>query len=452
MTPIQTPYGTLPAALAPKILSPYLQYQGRTEAAQTAAQGGVTKATIGAGAKVQSENIAKRFIVVPGVGVYDTALTSEKGAPTLIPGTSNSIMVTPEFQAEHPQIPKESIGTRVSLSQVIAATPKVSTDTSTSTTDLMGNTNTKNTRVTGPQVVGGGAPSPRAVAPAGPAFAPAAPVAPARPSGGTAGAPSASKPQASDPVFQLPADVEQGIASSGLKPQEQQYVRGLLSYQGQMPSPRAKNYASTLATLTSIDPNFNAGNYDAIRKTLSDYTPGGKVGSQVLAFNTAMRHLGLLSDAVDQLRNGNTQLANSIGNKISVQLGKDPVTNFNTIKTYLDGELARGFGGGTPTDSSREEAHSILSQVQSPKQLSGGMQNAVKLLQGKIGAQEDAYQATVHRPISLLDGESHKVLQKMGLEKPSQVLHIVSDPKTNQRTGTVVQDADGTQRYVPDTK
>ena len=208
-----------------------------------------------------------------------------------------------------------------------------------------------------------------------------------------------------------------------------------------MPSPRSKNYASTLATLTQIDPSFNAGNYDAIRKTLSDYTPGGKVGSQVLAFNTGMRHIGLLSDAVDALNNGKLQIANKFGNALSVQLGKDPVTNFNTIKTYLAGELAKGFGGGVATDSSREEANSILSQIQSPEQIKGGLAKAVDLLRGKIGAQEDAYQKTVGKPISLLDGQAHKVLQKLGMEQPAGATHIVPGKDgrnhyTNE-TGTV---------------
>jgi len=440
MQPIQTPYGTLPAALAPKLLSPYLQYAGKTESAKTAAGAGVAKAEIGAGAKVQAEQIGKRFVVVPGVGVYDTAQTNEKGTPALIPGTSNSIMLTPELQAEYPQLPKELIGTRVNVTQLLSATPKVSTNTQSSTTDLMGNTQTVNTRVTGPQVVGGGTQAPAAAARQTPAATPSA-ANPLKPSGTVATPP---KSTANSPIFQLPADVEQRITASGLKPQEQQYVRGLLSYQGQMPSPRARNYAATLATLTSLDPNFNAANYDSIRKTLMDYTPGGTVGQQVLAFNTAMRHAGLLSDAVDQLHNGNMQLANKIGTAISVQFGNNPVTNFNTIKTYLAGELAKGFGGGVATDSSRAEANAILSTIQSPQQLKGGLQSAVKLLQGKIGAQEDAYQATVKRPVSLLDGESHKVLQKLGLESgPS---HIVTD-RDGKRIGTVVNN-----QYIPDTK
>jgi len=117
MQPIQTPYGTLPAALAPKLLSPYLQYAGKTESAKTAAGAGVAKAEIGAGAKVQAEQIGKRFIVVPGVGVYDTALTNEKQAPALLPGTSQSITITPELAKEY-QLPDEFVGKPMKLTEL----------------------------------------------------------------------------------------------------------------------------------------------------------------------------------------------------------------------------------------------------------------------------------------------------------------------------------------------
>lgn len=288
--------------------------------------------------------------------------------------------------------------------------PKTSTDTSQSSTDLMGNTRTTNTRTTGPA----------GLTPGQPRFAPTSTARPTASAG--AGTPKPAAPIADNsPVFRLSPDVEQRLAASKLSPQEQQYARGLLSYKGQMPSSRAKNYPATLAMLTSLDPNFNATNYDTIRKTKLDYTPGGSVGSQVLAFNTAMRHVGMLNDAVDSLGNVGPQFVNRLKNALSVQLGKDPVTNFSTIKTYLAGELAKGFGGGVATDSSRAEANDILSKIQSPEQLHGGLINAVGLLRGKIGAQEDAYKkATFGQPISLLDDEANAVIKKMGAGTPTQ--------------------------------
>ena len=56
LQPVQTPYGNLPAALAPKILTPALNYEGRVGAANIGAQGRVESSQIGAQSR---ENVAK---------------------------------------------------------------------------------------------------------------------------------------------------------------------------------------------------------------------------------------------------------------------------------------------------------------------------------------------------------------------------------------------------------
>lgn len=418
---VPTPYGPMPAGMAKLIFPAMVRAGGQV---QVQGMKGQTAENVA--------NINKRFQPVQGVGLFDTQTRS------VVPGGEAGITITPEIAQDH-ALPKEFVGRTMTLQQLSSlqsSGPKVSTDTSTSTTDLMGNTKTVNSRLTAPVV--GGAPltppkggtsaTPRSVI-LPPSGAPAAAV----PTGTPQPKPAASAQTKANPVFALPPDVEQRIAGSGLKPQEQQYVRGLLSYQGQMPSPRARNYAATLATLTALDPNFNAANYDAIRKTVMDYTPGGSVGQQALAFNTAIRHIGVLGDAIDNLNNGKMQIANRLGNAIKVQFGNDEVTNFNTAKTYLAGELAKGFGGGVATDSSRSEANAILAPYQSPEQLKGGIQTAVDLLRGKVGEQENAYQNTVKRPISLLSNDAHAVLQKMGMEKPPAGV-TVTDPRGSIHT------------------
>jgi hypothetical protein len=203
-----------------------------------------------------------------------------------------------------------------------------------------------------------------------------------------------------------------------------------------MPSPRAKNYAATLSALTSIDPSFNQANYDLIRKVKSDYTPGGTVGKQVLSFNTALNHMGMLADAAQQLQNGKLQLANKLANALSIEFGNDAVTNFNTIKTYLASELAKGFGGGVATDSSRAEAAPILNAIQSPQQLAGGFKTAADLLRGKISAQEAAYSQApplgTGQKVGLISDEGHGVLQKLGLESPQMLSFVDSNHQTHQ--------------------
>lgn len=118
LQPIPLPGGvTVPAAIAPKFLSPYLGYQGKIGAAQIGAQGKEQAAQTEAGGRVAAANINKRFLVVPGVGVYDTAQSDEKGKPALIPGTSQSIQVTPEIAKEF-NMPDEFVGQRMKISDL----------------------------------------------------------------------------------------------------------------------------------------------------------------------------------------------------------------------------------------------------------------------------------------------------------------------------------------------
>lgn len=96
--------GPIPGWLAKALGPAYI----RGQATQGAAQ-------IGAGAKVQAEQIGQRFKVVPNVGLFDTQAQNGQGA--VVPGTQQGIMVTPEI-AEDYKLPQEFIGKPMSLSNL----------------------------------------------------------------------------------------------------------------------------------------------------------------------------------------------------------------------------------------------------------------------------------------------------------------------------------------------
>jgi hypothetical protein len=106
--PIETQYGNMPAALASKILTPYLGYQGKVESSRIGAQGREQAAQTGAQARVESAQIARKYVAVPNVGLFDT----EKRQ--VVPGTQQGIVVTPDI-AEQYQLPQDFIGKPMSL-------------------------------------------------------------------------------------------------------------------------------------------------------------------------------------------------------------------------------------------------------------------------------------------------------------------------------------------------
>jgi hypothetical protein len=291
--------------------------------------------------------------------------------------------------------------------------PKTSTNTESSSTDLMGNTRTTNTRVTAP-VRSATVPG---VAPAG-----AAGSAPLRQANGSP-QPAQPQPRSTTQPAKAPAgptpsalslspDVEQRLAGSALSPQEKQYVRGLLNYQGQMPSPRAKNYAATLATLTAIDPNFNAANYDANKKTFMDYTPGGSVGKQAISFNTSIAHLDMLDQAAAALKNGIAPALNKIANFFKVQAGDSAVTTFNNIADAVDGEVSKTFKG-TATEGELARVGAHFSSSLGPDQIQNNIRSTIGLLNGKMGEMQSAFQRQVGRPINMVSPEAQRAIQRM---------------------------------------
>lgn len=113
LTPVETPYGTMPAEYAAKTVLPAFIRAGATEQAANTRAGAQTQAAqIGAGAKVQAAQIGSRFKVIPNVGLFDTQAAGGNGA--LLPGTSQSITITPAIAADY-QLPQQYIGKPMTL-------------------------------------------------------------------------------------------------------------------------------------------------------------------------------------------------------------------------------------------------------------------------------------------------------------------------------------------------
>lgn len=447
---VQTPYGPMPSGLARVIFPAAISAGAKTGAAQ-----------IAAGAKVQSAQIAKKFMAVPQVGLFDTSTGQ------VVPGTQSGVTVTREIAAEY-NLPKEFLGKPMSLSNLSSLesnAAKFAPEVSSETTNLMGDTKKVSQKIRPgalPNASGGTTPFlPAATGAGGPSqdMVQDVPGGPLRPAGAggrsrptprvlpSANVPANANPSSSSaPLAQITLDpsVEQRLqATLPNNPQAQSYLRGLLGYRGQMPASRAKNYPQTLSLLTRIDPNFQASNYDAIRKTVMDYTPGGPVGKQALSFNTSIAHLDMLDRAADALQNGQYPMINQIANTMKVAMGKSPVTTFNNIADAVDGEVSKTFKG-TATEGELARVGAHFASSLGPAQIKNNVRSTIGLLNGKMGEMQDAYQRQVGRPISMVSGDAQKAIQRM--TTGGDPTHIVTDAK-GVRIGTVVNG-----QYVADQK
>lgn len=110
---VPTPYGPMPAALARYILPAQIRGEAEQGAAQTKAGATIGAANIGATSRQNVAQINRKFMAVPGVGLYDT----QRGL--VIPGTQAGITVTPDIAQEY-NLPQEFIGKPMNLSQLSA--------------------------------------------------------------------------------------------------------------------------------------------------------------------------------------------------------------------------------------------------------------------------------------------------------------------------------------------
>ncbi len=120
----------------------------------------------------------------------------------------------------------------------------------------------------------------------------------------------------------------------------------------------------------------------------------GTQGNQVRAFNTAIEHTASTEPLIDALQNGDMQLANKIGNKLSVYTGGTPVTSFDAAKTFLSGEVAKAIVGGQNAQADREHYQQLINESQSPQQLKTNIGIFKEFMAGQLKSLDKQYQAS----------------------------------------------------------
>lgn len=112
----------------------------------------------------------------------------------------------------------------------------------------------------------------------------------------------------------------------------------------------------------------------------------GQTAKTLNGLNTAIKHMDTMETAVVALQNGNIQVLNKLGNFFGTQLGNDPANNFNIVKNFAAGEVAKAVlpqGGG---EREREEISRAINSANSPQQLHSALALWRELLAGKTDA------------------------------------------------------------------
>ncbi len=182
-------------------------------------------------------------------------------------------------------------------------------------------------------------------------------------------------------------------------------------------SPQIQSWIRDAAT---IDPNFDAANWQQRVATRKNYLAGGKQFQELQALNTVGGHLKDLMETADKLNNTNIPYWNKIANFVQSQgLGDPRVKDFHTAYTAVTNELAKAYHGGHVSDSAVRDWQNAISSADSPEQFRTVIGRLAHLLNSKISATEEGYRqgmgkAPAPEEYSALYKPTQKTFQDIG--------------------------------------
>lgn len=151
--------------------------------------------------------------------------------------------------------------------------------------------------------------------------------------------------------------------------------------------------------VTQIDPTFEAGNSGARIKVRNEFNAGGpnSPAASITAGNTAIQHLGHLSDEAEKLGNfdtaipGNNQL-NAVVNAVkgSGAAGAH-IANFDSIRNKYIEEATKFYRGTGGNEADLQRDIAALNSAQSPSQLRDVIKTQAELMQSKINALQERW-------------------------------------------------------------
>lgn len=170
-----------------------------------------------------------------------------------------------------------------------------------------------------------------------------------------------------------------------------------------------------LALATMFDPSLSKTDFAIRQATAKDSAPGGKSGQAVTSANTAVKHLAQVALAGLDLHNGDNQLKNYLGNKISAWAGNDPTTNLQSVVDTVAPELAKAAAsGGDTTESDRNSQKESFGIAQSPEQLLGAVAGKADLINSKMEEVGNSYKTAMGgRQRQTITADNKKILDDL---------------------------------------
>lgn len=155
-----------------------------------------------------------------------------------------------------------------------------------------------------------------------------------------------------------------------------------------MRSPQGRAIISAVVK-PSDDPS--ALGYDANRMTNRKFFQTGQGGNELKASGRALAHMGVLDQTIDALNNGDIRSLNELGNTLHTQFGDPAVTNFDTARQVVAGEVTKYLSGGGGTLEDRNNLKNAFGDGSSVSQLKGALAILKNDFMGQMQGSEQQY-------------------------------------------------------------
>lgn len=207
-----------------------------------------------------------------------------------------------------------------------------------------------------------------------------------------------------------------------LNPQQAAQVKALAEGRMQFPAGfalKSPYWQQMISAVSQYDPNFDAVNFNARAATRKSFTSGPDANN-ITALNTAMGHLGTLSNDYGALANTNYPLLNApinaIGNALHFGDIQTNTTNVAADSNAVAGELAKVFRSVGMSTSEIQDWQNKISTSAAPDQSKALINKALDLMDSRLSALGEKYNqgmGTTKQPLELLSPEAQKAYMRL---------------------------------------
>jgi hypothetical protein len=226
-------------------------------------------------------------------------------------------------------------------------------------------------------------------------------------------------------------------------------VRRIVNFE-QDPATLPPKTRAAILTAAQSYANYSPSEYKEVQTARLNWTKK-ELLNPIIAFSTAIDHLGYADKMVDALKNGDIVAANRVANAYQTATGSPVAPTFNAVKGLISNEVQKAAAGGLGGVAEREELAKALDAARSPEQLRSVISAYKRLMAGGLNSREQVFTATTRYP-------AEKFRQKLTEEARAEMEKIAGQRQTTEtgpkkaetKKGRFVEDKQTGDRYELD--